>query len=186
LKFGKYLRIARRRRAMLRNLIYTAIAALLIWAVVAGIQSFFHTLPAKDRALTHATLVNLRTNESLRDNVVDFTLIEPGKFRCETRGLTDPNDVGRFAYNSMVVLTERNDSLIKTGRNLFTIYGYQDGKQIFEVTYNYDPGSMPQVTLMGPYAGTEWAPKFQPISTAPQPAPPKPEEPLRIRRSWLT
>jgi hypothetical protein len=86
----------------------------------------------------------------------------------------------------MVVLTERNDSLIKTGRNFFTIYGYQDGKQIFEVTYNYDLGALPQVTLMGPYAGTDWAPTFGPISTAPEPVSPEPTEPVRIRRSRLT
>jgi hypothetical protein len=153
---------------MLRNLIYTLIAALLIWAVVAGIQSFFFSQPAKTRDLMNATLEAMKNNPQYGDNIVDIKLIGPKQYRIETTGLADAHSAGRFAYNSMVYLTERNDSLVKTGENEFTIMGFQDGQQIFKVTYVHGNDQKPDVTLMGKFEGEKYIPQFRGQSSVPQ------------------
>ena len=152
---------------MLRNLIIATIGALIIWAIVAGIQNFFYSLPAKDRALASATFDNLRLSPQFKDHFVDFKLTRSGDYRCDVRGMTDAEDVGRFAYNAMVVLSQRNDAVVKTGRTDFTIQGYQDNRLIFEVTYNYNPGAAPQVTLKGQFSDYLYVPRFGPVSSAP-------------------
>jgi hypothetical protein len=150
---------------MSRNLIYLALAALIIWAIVAGIQHFFHSQPAKDRTLASVTYEEMRLNSDLKDNLVSFKLIEPTKYRCETKGLNDAHAAGRFAYNAMVVLLYRNDAIVKTGRTEFTIYGYQDRELIFEVHYS---NIMPEVTLKGRFEGIEYVPTFGALPATPR------------------
>jgi hypothetical protein len=170
---------------MLRNLIYTLVAALLIWAVVGAVRAFFYSQPAKDRDLANAALETMRLSSQCRDNLVGFKLIKPEHFRCDTKGLADAHSAGRFAYNTMAILTERNDSMVKTGRNNFTIYGYQDGQQIFRVTYNYALGSMPKVTLMGKFQGETYVPTFKGQTSIPHSTEPSPSNQPRLRIQGL-
>jgi hypothetical protein len=158
---------------MLRNLIYTLIAALLVWAVVAGIQSFFFSQPAKTHDLMNATLEAMKANPQYGDNILDIKLMGPKQYRIDTTGLSDSHSAGRFAYNAMVYLTERNDSLVKTGENEFTILGFQDGQQIFIVTYAHGNDQIPEVTLMGKFEGEKYVPQFKGQSSVNQNSTPK-------------
>jgi hypothetical protein len=110
----------------------------------------------KERDLGHMVQENMKTSNKFMDNFVSFTIIESGKYKCVTKGLTDVASVGKYAYNTMSVLLERNDTKVKTGVGTFTIYGEQDGKPIFEVYAT--AGIVPQVTLKGVYEGQTWAP----------------------------
>jgi hypothetical protein len=104
--------------------------------------------------------------------------MEPGTYRLDVHGLASPEDAGRFAYNSMVVLSGRNDWVVKTGINNFVINGYQDGQEIFEVTYNYNPGEAPHVVLKGQFEGYQYTPKYGPQSSVPMDNKTKPSLPV--------
>jgi hypothetical protein len=86
------------------------------------------------------------------EHFVSFKLLEAGKYQCTTRGLTDPQDVGKYAYNVMVLLDERNNSKVQSGRSRFTIIGVQDKITIFECVYGSGM-SWPEITLKGPFEG---------------------------------
>lgn len=113
---------------------------------------------AKDRDLGNMTQENLRTSNHFRDNIVSFEFSgEPGKYICNVKDIADGQAAGRFGYNAMVVLDERNNTKVKTGRDLFIIEGRQSGTVIFEVRFGV--GILrPEVTLKGPYEGEVYEP----------------------------
>jgi hypothetical protein len=157
---------------MLRTLFYALLAALILWAIVAGVRSFFYTLPAKDRELAQISFDNMHMNPDLQDNLVKLSAVKEGEFRCETKGLNDAHAAGRFAYNAMVILMHQDNALVKTGRNFLTMHGYQDGKLIFDVTYDYEVRAIPEVTLRGRFEGENYVPTYGPVSIAPEPRAP--------------
>jgi len=110
---------------------------------------------AKERDLGHMVEENMKTSKTFMNNFVSFSLTESGKYKCVTKGIKDANEAGKFAYNAMVVLLERNDTKVKTGGNAYTIYGEQDLQPIFEVYAT--AGVPPKVTLKGVYEGQTWA-----------------------------
>jgi len=126
---------------MHKRILLLALAALLI--VAAGCQGLLDPQAAKDRDLGKVVENNLKTSSEFMDYVQSFRLVESGVYKCVTRGLTDPQRAGRFAYNAMIVLDERNNTLVKSGRTEFTIIG---------------EGVPPQVTLKGPFEGEVWQP----------------------------
>jgi len=139
---------------MLGRITITALLAVLCTLRV-GCAGMLDPQAAKDRDLGHVVEENLKTGNLFRDNIVSFSLVESGVYRCVTKNLTTADDVGRFAYNVMVSLDERNNTKVRTGRSEFRIVGEQDGTQIFEVTMV--AGDRPKVTLMGPFEGEEWS-----------------------------
>ncbi len=110
---------------------------------------------AKDRDLGKVVHENIRTKFEMRDNFVRFELIEAGIYRVVTKDLNAAEDAGKYGYNCMVVLDERDKSLVRVGRNQLTIIGEQDGTVIFEVVYGTGYIA-PIVTLKGPYEGETW------------------------------
>lgn len=139
---------------MIKRIILVCLAVM--WVVWSGCAGLLDSQAAKDRDLGHVVQENMKTSNEFRDNIVSFSLEESGVYRCVTEGLTTAQEAGRFAYNAMVVLDERNNSLVKSGRSDFKIIGEQDNTQIFEVTIA--AGGRPRVTLMGPFEGEEWSP----------------------------
>lgn len=135
---------------------YILVCLALLWVVTAGCQGMLDPQAAKDRDLGHVVEENMKTSNEFIGRIVSFELEEAGVYRCVTTGLETAQDAGRFAYNAMIVLDERNNSLVKSGRSDFTIIGEQNGTDIFRVTIS--AGGRPQVTLMGPFEGETWAP----------------------------
>jgi hypothetical protein len=127
-----------------------------LWVMTAGCQGLLDPQAAKDRDLGQVVEDNMKTSNEFMGHIESFDLESPGVYRAVTTGLNTVQDVGRFAYNAMVVLDERNNSLVKSGRSDFTIIGEQNGTDIFRVTIA--AGGRPQVTLLGPYEGEEWSP----------------------------
>jgi len=113
---------------------------------------------AKDRDLGHMVYDNMKTSQEFQENFVNFTLVAPTKYKLVTRDLADAQVAGKYAYNAMVLLLERNDTKVKSGRSDFTIIGEQDKVQIFEVTGG--AGRPPLVKLMGPFEGQTYSPQF--------------------------
>jgi len=142
---------------MLKRIALIALALLLLTAL--GCGDILNQQRAKDRDLGNMVKENLRTSPTFQENFVDFTMIEAGKYKLETEGLDDAQKTGAFAYNAMIVLTERNDTKVRAGRSSFTIIGMQGTTQIFEVFFT--AGSPPSVTLMGPFEGQTYAPSFE-------------------------
>ena len=140
---------------MTKRIILVCIA--LMWVAAAGCQGMLDPQAAKDRDLGQVVEDNMKTSNEFMGRIVSFELEEPGVYRCVTTGLNDVQAAGRFAYNAMIVLDERNNSLVKSGRSDFTIIGEQDGTDIFRVTIS--AGGRPQVTLMGPFEGETWTPR---------------------------
>jgi hypothetical protein len=113
---------------------------------------------AKDRDLAEMAGTNMATSATFMANYVSLEFAEePGKYICVTKDLTDAQAAGRFAYNAMVVLDERNNTKVKTGRSSFVIIGQQDGTEIFEVTFGVGQ-TRPTVTLKGPFEGETYTP----------------------------
>jgi hypothetical protein len=141
---------------MLKRIALIALALLLLTAL--GCGDLLNQQRAKDRDLGNMVNENLRTSPTFQENFVSFTMMDAGKYKLETKGLTDPQKAGAYAYNAMAVLDERNVTKVQNGRSTFTITGMQDGVQIFEV--HFTSGSQPQVTLMGPFEGQTYTPSF--------------------------
>jgi hypothetical protein len=132
---------------------------LILIVVIAGVLlmncgDMLNQQKAKERDLGHMVEENMKTSKIFMDNFVSFTIIETGKYKCVTKGLKDAQEIGKFAYNTMSVLMERNNTKVKTGVGTFTVYGEQDGKPIFEVYMT--AGILPEVTLKGDYEGQTW------------------------------
>lgn len=126
--------------------------------MVSSCGDLLNAQAAKDRDLGDMVQTNMRTSSEFIANFVSFEFAgEPGKYICVTKDLNDAQAAGRFAYNAMVVLDERNNTKVKTGRNNFSIIGQQNGTDIFEVTFGTGQIT-PTVTLKGPYAGEVYAP----------------------------
>ena len=150
-------------RHLVPTLLLAAIA-LGAWAAWSSWRGVLNYQTARDKELARLTCREMNTSSRFAANLVGFTYAGPGEYRCDTTGLDDAHSVGRFAYNAMVVLDERN-TVVKTGRASFTIRGYQNGELIFEVFYNFQ--GQPKVTLKGPYEGIEYTPTFSPSSLVP-------------------
>jgi Tol biopolymer transport system component len=115
---------------------------------------------AKDRDLGHMTEQNMKTSPDFSANVESLGWDSvTGKYKLVTKDLNDAQSAGKYAYNAMVTLYERNNTKVKTGRNQFTMVGVQNGVEIFEVFMT--AGSEPQVTLKGPYAGEAFTPNIK-------------------------
>ena len=141
---------------LMRATLMALTVGFVLWAGCAGMLDLQH---AKDRDLGNAVDINLRTDARFNENFVSFKMLEAGKYECVTRRFTDPQEIGVFAYNVMVVLAERNDTKVHTGRNRFTIVGVQGGDIIFEVVYGSGM-QRPGVTFKGPFEGEEYTPSF--------------------------
>jgi len=127
----------------------------------AGCAKMLDPQAAKDRDLGTLVEQNLKTADDCRPYVVSFKFDgQPGVYRCVTKDLPDAQTAGKFAYNVMVRLKERNDSKVQSGRDAFRIIGVQSGQEIFQVTCAAGPGNYPQVTLEGPWTGETYIPKF--------------------------
>ncbi len=144
--------------ASTRYLIPAGVVVILgIWISWVSWDGFLNAQTARDKNLARMTYENMQRMPQSKDNLVSFKCSGPGEYICETTGLNDSHSAGRFGYNSMVVLIERN-GVVMTGRALFKIHGYQNGEPIFEVTYNLD--GLPEVKLKGPFEGEEFEPTF--------------------------
>lgn len=124
----------------------------LIYLCSLGCSDILNAQAAKDRDLAHVVEENLKTSMRFRDTVVSFIFIDIGEYQITCKNLNDGETVAKFAYNTMVVLDERNANKVRTGRNKFTMIGIQNNETIFEVVYG-SGFARPQVTLMGPYEG---------------------------------
>lgn len=142
---------------MLQRIILVLLAAIIL--VMSGcIGDILNTQRAKDRDLGQMAEDNLKSSPEFVDHIVSFTWDnEPGRYRCVVKDIDDPQRAGRFAYNAMIVLDERNNSIVKSGRDQFLIIGVQSNETIFEVRYGVG-FVVPNVTLMGPYEGEEYSP----------------------------
>lgn len=112
----------------------------------------------KDRGLAHMVSENLKTDPRFSEHFVSLKHTSDGVFEMEVKGF-EPGmgqDCGKFAYNCMAVMEERNNTVVKSGRKSFVIKGMQNRTQIFEVTMVLGAGGRPQVTLMGIYQGETW------------------------------
>jgi hypothetical protein len=139
---------------MLKRLIIAVIALLCVVSI--GCGNLLDQAAAKNRDLGQVVENNMKTSNEFRDYITSFTWDgEPGMYRCVTHDIPDGQAAGRFAYNAMVVLDERNNTLVKVGRTEFTIIGEQGGSEIFEVSIT--AGTRPRVTLKGPWEGEAWS-----------------------------
>ena len=139
---------------MLNRIIIVAILLFCVFSI--GCGDMLNQQAAKDRDLGKVVHENIRTKFEMRDNFVKFELIEAGVYRVVTKDLNTAEDAGKYGYNCMVVLDERDKSLVRTGRNRLTIIGEQGGTVIFEVVYGTGY-IQPTVTLKGPYEGETWS-----------------------------
>jgi len=143
---------------MLRHIL-TATLVLFLSVTAMGCAEMLDQQAAKDRDLGQMVNENLGTGQ-FRTNFVRFTYNGgPGLYKCTTKDLADAKSAGDFAYNIMVVLIERNDTKVKTGRDRFVITGVQDGTEIFEVTFAI--GTAPTVVLKGPFEGEVYTPSIR-------------------------
>jgi hypothetical protein len=144
--------------------VFLVILVLGIWIAWISWNGFLNSQTQKDKQLGRMTAENLKNLEQTRDNFVSLKCVGPGEYVLEARGLQDANEAGRFGYNAMVVLDERN-TVVMTGRTSFLIHGFQGGEPIFDVTWNLS--GLPKVTLLGPYEGTDYAPAFGHVERGP-------------------
>ena len=138
---------------MIRRLLLLALAISLLFAL--GCGNLLNQQEAKFRDLGQVVEDNLTTSNMFWDNIVSFEYTgTPGEYRCVTKDLPDGHEAGKFAFNVFVVLDERNNTLVKTGRTSFKIIGEQNGTKIFEL--NSSAGAAPRITLHGPWEGEEY------------------------------
>jgi hypothetical protein len=131
--------------------------ALLCLTVAGCLGDMLNAQSAKDRDLGAVVEENMKTSDEFRDFIVSFTFDGvPGQYRAVTKDISDAQRAGRFGYNAMIVLDERNNTKVKSGRSEFKIIGEQGGVETFEVTMA--AGQSPQVTLKGPYTGEVYTP----------------------------
>ena len=143
---------------MLKRIVLITIGLLFVMSL--GCQNLLDQGAAKARDLGQVVETNMKTSDEFRNYIVTFQWDNvPGVYRCVTQGIPDAATAGRFAYNAMVVLDERNNTLVKIGRSDFTIIGEQDGTQIFEA--HLTAGSNPTVALKGPWANETWVPNAE-------------------------
>jgi len=137
----------------------TVLVALAMMALmISSCGDLLNAQRAKDRDLAEMAELNMKSSSEFIANFVSLEFgDEPGKYICVTKDLNDAHATGRFAYNAMVVLLERNNTKVKTGRTDFIIIGQQNGTEIFEVTYGVGQVT-PSVTLKGPFAGETYEP----------------------------
>lgn len=142
---------------MLQRTILILLAAIIL-AMSGCFSDILDTQRAKDRDLGQMTEDNLTSSREFIDHIVSFSWDNgPGKYRCVVKDIDDAQRAGRFAYNAMIVLDERNNSVVKSGRDQFLITGVQNNETIFEVRYGVGIVT-PQVTLLGPFEGEEYSP----------------------------
>jgi hypothetical protein len=139
---------------MSKRLIVFALA--ILWTLTLGCASMLDPQAQKDKNLAHVMEENLRTSIDFQTNFIGFKFLEPGKYQVDTKDLNDGESAGKYAYNVMSVLVERNNTKLQTGRTAFTLIGMQGAVQIFEVRYT--GSGLPRVTLMGPYEGQTFEP----------------------------
>ena len=139
---------------MVKKLILFTVALAILSSI--GCSDMLNAQSAKDRDLAAVVSEQAKTNSYVQNNFVSISLMEAGKYKCVTRDLTTSDDAGKFAYNIMAILSERDTAKVKTGRGRFTIYGEQNGNPIFEVHFGTGIPA-PQVTLLGEFEGIEWS-----------------------------
>ncbi len=146
---------------MMKRAIIIGLIGLVAALYSAGCAKMLDPQAAKDRDLGVLVEQNLKTSDDSRPYFVSLKFDgQPGVYRCVTKDLPDGQTAGKFAYNAMVRLKERNDSKVQTGRDAFRIIGVQGVQEIFQVTCTSGPGNYPQVTLEGPWSGETYTPKF--------------------------
>lgn len=142
---------------MLQRTILVLLAAIIL-AMSGCFSDILDTQRAKDRDLGQMAEDNLKSSPEFVGHIVSFAWYdEPGRYRCVVKDIDDAQRAGRFAYNAMIVLDERNNSVVKTGRDQFLIIGVQSNETIFEVRYGVGFVT-PKVILMGPFEGEEYSP----------------------------
>jgi len=132
------------------------IAVVLLTMLSLSCAEMLDTQAQKDKNLAHVMKENMSTHPEFMGNFVDFTFVEPGKYRMVVKDINDAQELGKYAYNTMVYVLERNDSKVKTGRSSFVLTGVQGGTTVFEVKYT--GAGVPRVTLMGPFEGETYTP----------------------------
>jgi len=143
---------------MLRHLIFVVVLLGLVWGGMSLYNYLFRSRKTVDHRLAERTMKEIPFYPHLfDDHIVSFEAIGPGTFKLVTQGLDDGHEAGRLGYNILAVLDGVNIKL-KSPRNVFKIYGYQDEKLIFEITYVTN--SEPEIILHGPFEGIEYAPSF--------------------------
>ncbi|HDS29826.1 MAG TPA: hypothetical protein ENN67_02155, partial [Firmicutes bacterium] len=137
--------------------LFTVLLILGIWITWISWNGFLNSQSAKDKQLARLTGENLKTIDLTCDNFVSIKCVGPGEYLLETKGLNDAHEAGKFAYNAMAVLDERN-TVVLTGRASFVIHGFQNGEPIFDVTWNFT--GLPKVKLLGPFEDFDFTPSF--------------------------
>jgi len=134
-------------------------ALIMIALLTTGCGDLLNQQKAKDKDLAKVVSDNISTSVDSRlhkDNFESFTYQDSGVYKIVVKGMQDSAMAGRFGYNAMSVLIERNNTLVQTGRDSFTINGFEGKEQIFKVEYVPGPGNEPLVTLMGRFEGETW------------------------------
>lgn len=149
---------------MISRIIIAAFFLTVILAVTVSVIRYLNSDKTIDARLAKVVLAEMNVSPRFNSHVTDFKLVSPGHYRVDVTGVTDSETAGRLAFNSSIQ-TFSSALKIQMSRTIFTISGYQDGIQIFEVTN--DQWGKPTVVLMGPYEGIEYTPKFTPVSNEP-------------------
>jgi uncharacterized protein YfbU (UPF0304 family) len=139
-------------RMTIKKILLLAVAATMLLGL--GCFDMLNQQIQKDKNLAHVVHENLSTLPEFQANFISFEYLKAEEYMVNTQGLVDPHEAGVFGYNSMVYLLERNDTLVKTGRTSFRIYGHQDGAEIFKVIYTGT--GVPRVDLKGCFEGEEY------------------------------
>jgi len=143
---------------VLRNLILIVVALAVVWGGIVVYNYLFTSQETVDTRLANMTMKEIGLRKDLfDDHVVSFDPLEPGEFNLVVKGVGSGLDAGRIGYNALAVLDGQNIKL-ESPRNVFIIYGYQDGELIFTITYITN--APPEIVLHGPFEGEEYIPSF--------------------------
>ncbi|HEX9743884.1 MAG TPA: hypothetical protein VGB30_00515 [bacterium] len=138
---------------------YLLILALIVNSIVyVGCADMLNQQKQKDKNLAHMVEENLKTADLFREYLESFSYESDGVYKAVLHDIPDAETAGRLSFNMMVVLEERNNTKVKTGRPNFTINAFQNGAQISKTYYVMASGNPPMVTLMGQYEGEVWTP----------------------------
>ncbi len=144
---------------MVKKILLAAMTILIMTSL--GCGDMLDAQAAKDRDLSKAVHDNLKSHPGFSSNFVAFEYTgDAGEYRIKLKDIPDGQTAGKLGYNAMVVLIERNDTKVQTGRNKYIIHGLMDGEDIFEVSKVVGPGQGIEVTLSGIYAGEVFTPNI--------------------------